>query len=138
LGFRPIVAQCYFNLEIIRFNSFTDPQGWLYLSACFATTFKRCFSPEPPIVIKVRKKKSILTKTWAKNKQSNNNTATTTTTNQVFDKLKNKPFWIWYVQQHKLQDIRTKGDCCFSHIVPVKKTCHDPLWIGNLVIYMNW
>ena len=27
---------------------------------------------------------------------------------KFFDKLRNKPFWIWYVQDHKLEDFRTK------------------------------
>jgi hypothetical protein len=27
------------------------------------------------------------------------------------------PFWIWDQQQHKQEDIRTKGQCCFWHII---------------------
>jgi hypothetical protein len=27
---------------------------------------------------------------------------------QSFDKLQNKPFWIWDQQQHRLEDIKTK------------------------------
>jgi hypothetical protein len=34
---------------------------------------------------------------------------------QSFDKLQNKPFWIWNIEEHKQEDIRTKGECCFSH-----------------------
>ena len=37
--------------------------------------------------------------------------------NRLFERLQNKPFWIWGQQQHKLQDIRTTGDCCFNHII---------------------
>jgi hypothetical protein len=33
-----------------------------------------------------------------------------------FQSLQNKPFWIWNVEQHKL-DIRTDGDCRFNHII---------------------
>jgi hypothetical protein len=33
---------------------------------------------------------------------------------QSFDILQNKPFWIWNIEEHKLEDIRTKGECCFS------------------------
>jgi hypothetical protein len=36
------------------------------------------------------------------------------TTQQQFkqhERLQNKPFWIWDQQLHKLEDIRTKGDC---------------------------
>jgi hypothetical protein len=29
--------------------------------------------------------------------------------------LLNKPFWIWNQHQHKLQDIKTNGNCCFNH-----------------------
>jgi hypothetical protein len=36
---------------------------------------------------------------------------------QSFDKLQNKPFWIWNIEEHKLEDIRTKGECCFNHIM---------------------
>jgi hypothetical protein len=36
---------------------------------------------------------------------------------QSFDKLQNKPFWIWNIEEHKLEDIRTKGECCFNHII---------------------
>jgi hypothetical protein len=36
---------------------------------------------------------------------------------KLFNKLRNKPFWIWNVEEHKLEDIRTKGDCCFNHII---------------------
>jgi hypothetical protein len=36
---------------------------------------------------------------------------------RFFDRLKDKPFWIWNVKQHKAEDRRTKGDCCFNHII---------------------
>jgi hypothetical protein len=36
---------------------------------------------------------------------------------QLFDKLRDKPFWIWRQQEHKAEDIRTKGDCCFNCII---------------------
>jgi hypothetical protein len=36
---------------------------------------------------------------------------------QSFDKLQNKPFWIWNIEEHKQEDIRTKGECCFNRIV---------------------
>jgi hypothetical protein len=31
--------------------------------------------------------------------------------------LRDKPFWIWDTKQHKQEDIKTKGDCCFNHII---------------------
>jgi hypothetical protein len=32
-------------------------------------------------------------------------------------KLQGKPLWIWNPTQHKQEDIKTKGDCCFNHII---------------------
>src|SRR5918911_767665 len=34
-----------------------------------------------------------------------------------FELLQNKPFWIWNIEDHKHEDIRTNGDCCFNHII---------------------
>jgi len=30
---------------------------------------------------------------------------------KLFERLHNKPFWIWDVEEHKQEEIRTKGDC---------------------------
>jgi hypothetical protein len=35
---------------------------------------------------------------------------------QSLDKLQNKPFWIWSIEEHKMEDVRTRGYCCFNHI----------------------
>jgi hypothetical protein len=42
---------------------------------------------------------------------------------KALERLRNKPFWIWNADEHRLQDIRTNGDCCFNHIIglPQKK-----------------
>jgi hypothetical protein len=40
---------------------------------------------------------------------------------RFFDRLKDKPFWIWNVEQHKAEDRRTRGDCCFNHIIGLPK-----------------
>ena len=37
--------------------------------------------------------------------------------NQLLQRLKDKPFWIWNQKEHKQEDIKTKGNCCFNHIV---------------------
>lgn len=38
--------------------------------------------------------------------------------NLLLGKLRNKPFWIWNnIAEHKKENIRTKGYCCFNHIV---------------------
>jgi hypothetical protein len=54
-----------------------------------------------------------------------------------FDKLKNKPFWIWDIEQHKLEDIRTKGDCCFNHIIslPTKDGVEKPIFDYEKLLY---
>ena len=36
---------------------------------------------------------------------------------QLFRRLRHKPFWIWNKNEHKPKDIKTKGDCCFNHII---------------------
>jgi hypothetical protein len=36
---------------------------------------------------------------------------------KLFERLRNKPFWIWDIQQHKQEDIKSKGNCCFNRIV---------------------
>jgi hypothetical protein len=49
---------------------------------------------------------------------------------RLFERLQNKPFWIWVQQQHKLEDTRTNGDCRFNHIIglPRKDTVDKPLY----------
>ena len=51
--------------------------------------------------------------------------------------LKDKPFWIWDKQQHKLEDIRTNGDCCFNHIIglPQKDGNDKPLYDYEEIIF---
>jgi hypothetical protein len=36
---------------------------------------------------------------------------------KLFGRLLNKPFWIWDIDDHKQEDIKTNGDCCFNHII---------------------
>jgi hypothetical protein len=31
----------------------------------------------------------------------------------LFERLKNKPFWIWNIEEHKQEDIKTNGDLLF-------------------------
>jgi hypothetical protein len=40
---------------------------------------------------------------------------------KLSDRLNDKPFWIWTIEEHKLEDIRSKGDCCFNHILYLPK-----------------
>jgi len=54
---------------------------------------------------------------------------TTQQRSRLFERLQNKPFWIWNIQEHKQEDIRTNGDCCFNHIIglPRKNGNDKPL-----------
>jgi hypothetical protein len=36
---------------------------------------------------------------------------------QILQRLGDKEFWYWDQTKHKEKDIRTKGGCCFKHIV---------------------
>jgi hypothetical protein len=36
---------------------------------------------------------------------------------KLSERLLNKPFWIWNIERHKQEDVRTNGDCCFNHII---------------------
>jgi hypothetical protein len=63
-----------------------------------------------------------------------------TTTQQQYrltEKLYNKPFWIWDVQEHKQEDIKTNGDCCFNHIIglPLKDSIDKPLYDYEKIIF---
>jgi len=57
--------------------------------------------------------------------------------NELFDRLKDKPFWIWNKEQHKQEDIRTKGDCCFNHIIglPTKEKIEKPMFDYEKLLY---
>jgi hypothetical protein len=49
---------------------------------------------------------------------------------RLFERLRSKPFWIWDVAEHKQEDIKTNGDCCFNHIIglPQKDGNDKPLY----------
>jgi hypothetical protein len=51
--------------------------------------------------------------------------------------LKDKPFWIWNVEEHKQEDIKTNGDCCFNHIIglPQKDGNDKPLYDYEKIIF---
>jgi hypothetical protein len=44
--------------------------------------------------------------------------------------LYEKPFWIWDETSHRLKDSKTRGYCCFNHIVglPAKNKIENPLF----------
>jgi len=45
-----------------------------------------------------------------------NNNIISTNSNK-FNIFKDKSFWISNVEEHKSEDTRTKGECCFNHVV---------------------
>ena len=54
-----------------------------------------------------------------------------------FGRLQNKPFWIWNIEEHKQQDIKTNGDCCFNHVIglPSKDAVDKPLYDYERIIF---
>jgi hypothetical protein len=52
-------------------------------------------------------------------------------------RLRNKPFWIWNIQEHKRKDIATMGDSCFNHIVglPTKNGVEKPMFDYQKLLY---
>jgi hypothetical protein len=61
----------------------------------------------------------------------------TTDEHRLFERLKNKPFWIWNIEEHKQQDIRTTGNCCFNHIIglPTKERIEKPIFDYQRILY---
>ena len=56
---------------------------------------------------------------------------------RLFVILRNKPFWIWNTEEHKQEDIKTNGDCCFNHIIglPQKNGIDKPLYDYEKIIF---
>jgi hypothetical protein len=56
---------------------------------------------------------------------------------RLFATLQNKPFWIWNIEEHKLEDIRTNGECCFNHIIglPTKGRVEKPIFDYEKILY---
>jgi len=55
---------------------------------------------------------------------------------RLFERLQNKLFWIWNVEEHRKEDIRTNGFCCFNHIIglPQKDGNDKPLYDYERII----
>ena len=56
---------------------------------------------------------------------------------RLFERLQNKPFWIWNIEEHKHEDVRTNGDCCFNHIIglPIKEGVEKPIFDYEKILY---
>jgi hypothetical protein len=59
------------------------------------------------------------------------------TSKELFQRLQGKPFWIWNIDEHKQEDIRTNGDCCFNHIIglPQRNEMDKPLYHYEGIIF---
>jgi len=51
--------------------------------------------------------------------------------------LRDALFWIWDKNQHRREDIKTKGDCCFNHIIglPKKENGEKPMFDYEKLLY---
>ena len=51
----------------------------------------------------------------------------------------NKPFWIWNIEDHKVADIKTDGNCCLNHIIglPKKNMQDKPLFDYEKMLFDN-
>jgi Terminase RNaseH-like domain len=56
---------------------------------------------------------------------------------ELFQRLQGKPFWIWDKQQHKLEDIKADGHCCFNHIIglPTKEGVQKAIFDYEKILY---
>jgi len=56
---------------------------------------------------------------------------------RLFQRLQRKPLWIWNIQEHKREDVRTDGDCCFNHIIglPQRDGQDKPLYDYEKIIF---
>jgi hypothetical protein len=63
--------------------------------------------------------------------------ATTQQQHSLTERFHSKPFWIWNVEEHKQEDIRTNGGCCFNHIIglPQKDSTYKPLYDYEKIIF---
>ncbi|MGC1132864.1 MAG: DEAD/DEAH box helicase family protein [Nitrososphaeraceae archaeon] len=53
------------------------------------------------------------------------------------NRMLNKPFWMWNIEEHKSADILTNGDCCFNHIIglPKKNGEDKPFFDYEKILY---
>ena len=64
----------------------------------------------------------------------------TTQYSSQLEKLQKKPFWIWKSEEHKKEDGKPKGGCCFNHIIGLPKKeniIEKPLFDYEQIIYDN-
>jgi hypothetical protein len=59
------------------------------------------------------------------------------TRKELFERLQGKPFWIWNIEEHKQEDAKTDGDCCFNHIIglPAKDGIEKAMFDYENILY---
>jgi hypothetical protein len=64
------------------------------------------------------------------------NLETTAQQSRILERLQNKPFWIWNIEEHRQEDIKTNGECCFNHIIglPLRNGMDKPLYDYEKII----
>jgi hypothetical protein len=71
-------------------------------------------------------KKRVVSETAEQQKQS-----------RLFERLQNKPFWVWDIAEHKLEDIKANGNCCFNHVIglPTKEGVEKAIFDYEKILY---
>src|SRR5437867_2455633 len=61
----------------------------------------------------------------------------TDSNHEIFERLRDKPFWVWNLEEHIQEDIRTKGECCFNHIIglPTKRGIEKPMFDYEKILH---
>ena len=61
----------------------------------------------------------------------------TDSNHEIFERLRDKPFWVWNLEEHIQEDVRTKGECCFNHIIglPTKDGLEKPIFDYQQLLY---
>jgi len=54
-----------------------------------------------------------------------------------FERVRNKSFWFWNLEQHKAEGIKTRGYCCFNHVIglPKKEVTDKPMFDYERSLY---
>jgi hypothetical protein len=62
---------------------------------------------------------------------------TTQLQDRFYEILRNKRFWIWDIAEHKQEDVKTNGNCCFNHIIglPQRDGQDKPLYDYERIIF---
>jgi hypothetical protein len=54
-----------------------------------------------------------------------------------FEIFQNLPFWIFVKEEHRKQDIISKGKCCFNHVIGLPRNNNDSTKVNPLFDYQQ-